>query len=122
MAASAAVGVMAPALWEGVSGRDFRPQATTMAILFVLVGSAFRGAAKWDLKDFIASLIIANFVALAVIGHFSGYGGRQAFDTFNVWWLGFMNIFIGLPWTIGFALGSAILWARNKRAAGRCVP
>lgn len=115
MALSVAIGLITPTFWGDDSGRDFRPQATVMAILFVLAGSAFRGIARWDLKDFATSLIIANLVTLAAIGHFSGYTGSRMLDSFNLWWLVLMNIFIGLPWAVGFWAGSAVLWTRNKK-------
>jgi len=106
----AAAAMLTPPIWQGLGGRDFRPQATNMAILLIVVAVAFRRGLRWDALDFVLALTVAEVITLSVIAYFSGLTWLKAFDSFNLSWLAGMNLFIGLPWLVGFALGS--LWLR----------
>jgi hypothetical protein len=99
-----------PPLWQGVSDRDFRPQATTMAVFILLLAIVFRRAFRWQFLDFILGLVAVEFLTLWIIAHFSGFTGLELFHRFNLSWLALMSIFAGLPWLAGFGLGS--LWLR----------
>src|SRR6476660_9399586 len=90
-----------PSLWRGVSGRDFRPWGTTMAILILLVAVALRGGFRWRVGEFLASLVCAEIFTLGVIAHFSGFTWLELFDSFNLSWLGTMSLFIAVPWLVG---------------------
>ena len=106
----AAASYLASPLWHGISGRGFYPEATTMAILIFLLAVVFRRAFRWIVLDFILGLLIVEVITLAVIADVSGLTGLETFDSFNLLWLAFMNLFIGLPWLLGYGLGS--LWLR----------
>ncbi len=117
MAACAAVGVFLPPLWHGAGGRDFRPQATMMAVLIFVLAVVLRRALRWRVPDFILGLVAAELVALGIIAYFSGFTGWELFDRFNLSWLAGMNLFLGLPWLAGLGAGS--LWLRlAKRHEG----
>lgn len=112
----AVVGFFAPPLWEGVSGRDFRPQAMLTALLIVLLAVILRRGFHWRVADFIFGLLAAEFVTLCIIGHFTGYTWLQVFDPFNLQQLVYTNRIIGLPWFLGFGLGSLWLWLSERHA------
>jgi hypothetical protein len=105
-----AAGLAAPPLWHGVSGRDFRPQATMVAILILIVGIALRRGLRWPASDLILGLLLPEIITLSIIAKFSGFTWLEMFDPFNLWWLAYMNEFIGLPWLLGLGIGS--LWLR----------
>lgn len=107
---AAASGYLAPLLWHGISGSGFYPPAMTMAILIFLLAVVFRRAFRWIILDFILGLLIVEVITLAVIADVTGLTGLETFDYANLLWLAFMNLFIGLPWLLGYGLGS--LWLR----------
>lgn len=108
----AALSVALPGLWGGAGGRDFRPQATNAAVLFFAFAIILRRKFLWRAGDFLFALFFIEAITLAVIGHFSGSQGLDSFDYFNLHWLAFMNLFIGLPWLGGYAL--AVLWPKRR--------
>jgi hypothetical protein len=110
----AAVALAVPPLWQGVSGRDFRPQATTMAILILGVGIALRRGLRWPVADLILGLLLTEIVTLSIIAKLSGSTWPETFNPFNLWWLAFMNIFIGLPWLLALVIGSVWLGYSNR--------
>ena len=105
-----------PPLWHGVSGRDFRPQSTTMALLIFLLVAVLRRWRRWPIADFVGALICAELFTLCVIGHFSGFTWLEIFDSFNLWWLGTMSVFVGLPWLLGLLVGSLLLRVRQSES------
>lgn len=108
-----------PAPWQGISGRDFRPQATTMAVLLALLALFLRGKLRWRPANLVGALLIMEIAILLLISYFSGYGGRQLVNGFNLSWLLFLNIFVGLPWLAGLATGQLwIIIADRRRGAG----
>lgn len=109
----AAAGLFIPALWQGVSSRDFRPQATMMALLIMIFAVVFRRVFRWHVLDFVFGLVAAECVMLCIIAHFSGFTGFELFDRVNLSWLVGMSLFVGLPWLVGLALGS--LWLRLSK-------
>ncbi len=106
----AIAGFFIPALWQGVGGRDIRLQLTMMAILILIVGIAFRRALRWHALDFVFGFLAAEFLTLCIVGLFSRYTGSELFCWFNLKWLAFMSIFVGLPWLVGLGVGS--LWLK----------
>jgi len=111
----ALVAAFLPPLWQGVSGRDFRPQATTMAFFLLVLSILFRGFLRWRLLNLMIALFIVEIITLTIIAYFSGYTGIGILDSFNLEWLAFMNIFIGLPWLLGLGTGSVWHIIRRKR-------
>ena len=108
MVVCAVAGLFVPSLWHAGMGRDFGPQAATMAILILIAGVGFRQALGWHFLDFVFGLLAAEFFTLCTIAHFTGFTGLELFDFFNLVWLAFMSLFVGLPWFVGFGVGS--LW------------
>jgi len=98
----------------GYGIRDMLP-FIIMAILILAASSAFRWLSKWAIKDFVASLFIANLIVLFIISHFSESIGIDILDRYNLELLVFMNLFIGLPWAVGFGIGSLILWEKGRK-------
>ncbi len=113
--ACAAVALLLPPLWTGISGRDFRPQATAMAILLVVAAIGLRRGLRWPVMPLVLGLAAIELLTLLVIAAFSGYGGTGLLDEFNLLWLAYMNLFIGLPWLLGLVAGS--IWLRRAAAA-----
>jgi hypothetical protein len=109
----AVVGALLPPLWQGISGRDFRPQAATMALLILLLAAVLRAWRRWPVVEFIGALVCAEFFTLGVIGMFSGYTWLEVFDSFNLRWLGMMSVYVGVPWLVGLILGT--LWLRVRQ-------
>jgi hypothetical protein len=109
------IAAVLPPLWQGISGRDFRPQATVMAVLILIVSSTFRGFLRWRILNLIGALCIVEILTLTIISYFSGYTGMRILNAFNLEWLAYMNIFIGLPWVLGLGAGSIRLIIRRKR-------
>lgn len=100
-------------VWPGHSGRDFRLPGAMMAVLFFVAGFVLRARFRWPVVDLLASLVCAEAIALCVIAGFSGgLALEDIFQTFNLWWLGTVSLFIAPPWLAGLAVGS--LMARNS--------
>ena len=108
----AVVGVFAIPL----TGRDYSLHAITAAILILLLAVVLRRTARWRVLDFIAGLLAAEAVTLIIIDHFTGFGWLQLLDPCNLNQLVDINWFIGLPWVLGFGLGSFWLWLSEKHA------
>ena len=101
----AGIAALLPGLWTGVSGRDFRPQATTAGILILVLSFLLTYKFRWAWLDILLSIIPTQFIILFLIGHFSGFTGFEYLDWFNIQWLLFMNLFICFPWLLGALIG-----------------
>jgi hypothetical protein len=110
----AAAAAFIPPLWQGVSGRDFRPQSATMALLILVLASLLRAWRRWPLIEFIGALVCAELFTLCVIAHFSGFTWLELFDSFNLSWLDTMSVFIAVPWLVGLLIGSVLLRVRQR--------
>jgi hypothetical protein len=108
--------VFIPPLWQGAGGRDFRPQAFTMALLIFALASLLRAWRHWPMSEFIGAFLCAEFFTLCVIAHFSGNTWLQILDRFNMLWLGWMSLFVGLPWLLGLVVGSLLLRRRPGKS------
>lgn len=102
-----------PPLWQGVSGRDFRPSATMVAFLIFTLAILMRAGFRWAPLDFILGVLPVEVMTLLGIAFFSGYTWFGIFDSFNLLWLGWLNLYLGLPWLAGPLLGSVWLKARG---------
>jgi hypothetical protein len=102
-----------PPLWQGVSGRDFRPTATAGAALIFLVAAILRAGFRWPIADFLLSAFFAVVVTLCAIAHFTGFTWLDLFDRFSLSWLGTVSIFTTAPWVVGLLFGSALLKIRK---------
>jgi hypothetical protein len=116
----AVLSFLVPLLQHGSLSRDFRPQAFTMGALIVGLSFALRCRFRWRVIDVVLGLLVVEFMALSIIGYFSGSTWLHLFHPFNLRWLAFMNLFMGLPWLLGFGFGS--LWLiyskRHSQSAG----
>ena len=104
----AIISLLVPVLQHGSVGRDFRPQAFTMGALIVVLSFAIRSRFSWRIIDVSLGLLVVELITLSIIGYFSGSTWLHLFHPFNFRWLAFMNLFMGLPWLLGFGFGS--LW------------
>ncbi|MCX6908373.1 MAG: hypothetical protein NTY01_10065 [Verrucomicrobia bacterium] len=118
----ALVGFFTPLLWQGEKDSHSLWQAMTMALLILLLAVGLRRGTRWQVADFILGLLATEAVALFVI-HFTGYGDYfigyswpQAFHLRCLSELYHVSVFIGLPWILGFGLGSLWLWLSEKHA------
>lgn len=111
-------GLFIPPMWEGVSGRDFRPAATNSALLLLLLATVLRVFLRWRLLDFLAIVVVIQALTLMAINHFTGFSWSEIFHWFNLSWLGMLSVFTALPWMLGVALGTGILWLRRARPNG----
>lgn len=93
-------------LWQSEGGRDFRPAGTVLAIILVASAAVLRIRLRWSCASLVGGLALIEGLALLTIGYFSG---TDLFSTRNLRWLASINIYIGLPWIIGVAIGSGIL-------------
>jgi hypothetical protein len=103
-----------PPLWQGVSGRDFRPWGTMMAILILMIAVVLRVGFRWPITELLASLVCAEVLTLCVIAHFTDFTWLELFDSFNLSWLDTMTMFIAVPWLAGLLVGSLFLRVREK--------
>jgi len=103
-----------PPLWQGVSGRDFRPTATAAAALIFLIAAVLRAGFRWSIADFLLSTILAAIFTLCTIAHFTGFAWLDVFDRFNLSWLGTVSVYTTAPWLIGLFLGSALPRLRKR--------
>jgi hypothetical protein len=106
------IAIMTPPIWKGLGGRDFQPQATTMAVLLVLFAGILRGVFRWPVVDFGIILLVTEITTLLIINHVFGAAWYGIFNLGNLWWFGFINLFTGLPWIVGFCIGS--IWCRKS--------
>ena len=114
-----AVGLfLLPAVWQGVSARDFRPSAANADALIFILALAFRVWLQWSIRDLLVGLLPFEVILLLCIAYFSGYTGLDIFDRFNLSWFFGLNLFVGLPWLAGIAIGSvvSIVTRRNTNA------
>jgi hypothetical protein len=81
-----------------------------MAVLILVCAIVFRRVLRWHVLDFVLGWFAAEFVTLCVIAHFTGFTGLEVFNHFNLSWLAFMSLFVGLPWLVGLGIGS--LWLK----------
>ncbi len=114
MIACVALTAFLPPLWQGVSGRDFRPTATAGAALIFVVAVVLRVGFRWPIADFLLSTLMAAVFALCAIAHFTGFTWFDLFDRFNLSWLGTVSVFTTAPWLVGLFLGSALLKLRKS--------
>ena len=120
----AVVGLFALPLLQGASGRSLLPYIT-MAVLILILAVVLRRGFRWQVADFILGLVAAQVIIVAVIvyvgGLFSGFTGSQLpmsqlpllmlMSAFTIlMWLAGANVVVGLPWLLGWGLGS--LWLR----------
>jgi hypothetical protein len=116
----AVIAFLVPVWQYGSLSRDFRPQAFTMGVLIVGLSFALRYKYDWRLIDMVLGLLVVELITLSIIGSFSGSTWLHLFHPFNLRWLAFMNLFMGLPWLLGFGFGS--LWLiysrRHSESAG----
>jgi hypothetical protein len=110
-----------PPLWEGVSGRDFRPQAATMGILILFLAAVLRVWRRWPVIEFLGVVVCAELFTLSVIAHFSGFTWLELFHRFNLSWLGTMSVFIAVPWLVGLLVGSLLLRAKRRDSHDRAA-
>lgn len=117
----AAAAAFIPPLWQGVSGRDIEPQATTMAIFILLLAAFLRAGLRWSVVDFAASILCMEGFTLCVISHFTGFTGLDLLHWFNMLWLKTMSIFIAIPWLVGLLIGSLLLMVRRRESHERAA-
>ena len=108
------IGLFLPTFWQGMGGRDFRPNATNAAILIFILSVILRFRFQWTVILLVLSLLPIQLITLICIGYLSGYTG---FHSFNLGWLLHLNFFIGLPWLLGIAVAS--IAQKLKRSADR---
>lgn len=97
-----------PAPWQGLGGRDLRPQGTSLFALLLISGAALRYTFRWHWLSLLSGLALVEVFALLVIGYFSGSDGANLLSPFNLRSLLFVNIYVAIPWLTGVAVGS---WA-----------
>lgn len=114
MVLCAVVAAFFPPLWQGVSGRDFRPQAAMMGILMLMLAATLRAWRRWPVVEFLGAVVCAELLTLCVIAHFSGFTWLEIFNSFNLSWLATMSVFIAAPWLAGLLVGSLLLRLRQR--------
>ena len=103
------IGSFLPGLWTGEGGRDFRPQALNAGILILIASIILRYKFKWQSLQMLIALLPTQLIILLCISYFSGFTGTEIFDSFNLLWLLFIDLFVVVPWIIGIFIGNFIL-------------
>ena len=83
----------------------------TMAIIVVLVFVAavlWAYFVPWSKLEFLISLSPVPAVVLVIVAYYSGFTGRDLFNSFNLFYVALVCLVIGVPWLAGSALGSYI--------------
>ena len=112
------IALVLPAPWQGLSGRDFRPQGASLSLILLASGMAFRYFLRWPWSSLILGLVAVEIFALLVIGNFSGATGSELLSRFNLDWLAFVNLFIGLPWVAGVGIGELVVRLKARSVRG----
>lgn len=107
-------GLFLPTFWDGISGRDFRPNATNAGILIFIFAIILRFGYHWPVKVLVLSIIPILGLTLLGIGIFSGYIGTDLLNPFNIMWFFYLNLFIGIPWLVGIGVASIALSRKNN--------
>ena len=81
-----------------------------MAILILLLAIVLRRNFRWRASDFAIGLAAVEVATLSVIAYFSCFVWLEVLEPFNLGWLAFMNLFLGLSWLLCFGFGC--LWHR----------
>lgn len=111
--------LLVPLVWEGLGGRDFRPAGVVLAVVLVTSAAVFRLRLGWSWGSLLGGLALIEVIALGLIAYFSGETGPDLLSEFNLLWLAYINIFIGLPWIFGAAVGSVGMRSKRQLARGR---
>ncbi len=88
----------------------------TLAVVVVLVFVAaliWAYFIPWSKQEFLVSLCPFPVAVLFIVGHYSGFTGRDLFNSFNLVWVSGVSLVIGVPWLAGTGLGSYIEQRRN---------
>jgi formylglycine-generating enzyme required for sulfatase activity len=115
------VGFVTPLLWQGESDSRSLSQAITIALLILLLALGLRRGTRWQVADFILSLLAAEAFALFGI-HFTGlgdwfmrYSSPEGSLLRCLEELSRASMFIGLPWLLGWGLGSLRLLSGGSK-------
>lgn len=106
-----------PAPWQGMGGRDLRPQGSSLFVLLLSSSMILRYTFRWSWYSLLGGLALVEVITLVLIGYFSGSGGADLLSPFNLRSLLFANIFLAIPWLAGAAIGS---WALRYKEHQVC--
>ncbi len=88
----------------------------TLAVVVVLVFVAaliWAYFIPWSKQEFLVSLCPFPVAVLFIVAYYSGFTGRDLFNSINLVWVGPVSLVIGVPWLAGSALGSYFEQRRN---------
>jgi hypothetical protein len=105
-------------LLYGDKGRPITQGGVILALLLLAFAIFLRRTCRLSIWAMVAGLILAECITLATIGGCSGEIWFEIFDPSNLQWLAYMNLFIGLPWALGMAIGS--IWLKLSAASHTC--
>jgi hypothetical protein len=70
----------------------------------------------WSWFSLLGGLAVVEAISLLTVGYFSGAMGPELLSPFNLLWLAYINLVLGLPWILGAAIGSVVV--QSKRHLG----
>lgn len=112
--------VLVLSLCAAIAGRleamGFGGVLGTLAIVVVLVFVAalvWAYLIPWAKSEFLVSLCPIPIVVLLIVAYYSGFTGRDLFNSFNLVYVAQICLVVGVPWLVGTALGSYIERRRN---------
>ena len=102
------VGSILPGMWQGISDRDFRPQAVITSIFIFMVALLLKYN-RWSVTEMLICLIPTQIIILLAISFFTGYVWIEIFDNVNLTWLMYIDLFVCTPWIVGIIIGGIVL-------------
>jgi hypothetical protein len=107
-------GSILPGMWEGISSRDFRPQAVITSVFIFMVALLLKYKYRWSVTEMLISLIPTQVIILLSISYFTGYVWIDLFNSVNLTWLMYIDLFICTPWILGIIISSIVLKINKK--------
>jgi hypothetical protein len=92
-------------LCSGISGRNFTPVSTITGILIGISSLFFSIREYLTTVQMASSLILVEFLIFYLIGFFIG---SYDIDSLFIQWFVITNLYIALPWLIGFGIGRLV--------------
>jgi hypothetical protein len=101
--------VVAGVLNPWVTGRLGPSHAITGCLFILVFAIVLRGAFRWDVVDFVLGVLGVGGAAFVIVAFLCGLSWIKMLEWRNLLGLLLTCLLIGVPWFLGFGLGSLLL-------------